>query len=449
MGRCGGLATSREGMKPKEFLVSDLPNKLTPAQKLLNKGADLCYYSPASGGYGIIRVVLCVPGSHALFVAPMGCGRHGVIASYYYKNTRERVHTMFLKEEEMVLGSHLDHVRKGALEIIERFGPTVLTIVYSCADDLLGSDYESVAQEVEAACGTKVRVAAMNPIRNEGKRPPLPRALESVYGFLDKRAVVGERTLLNVMGVFANMQPDCEIHDILGARGFYLKNINDCATYEEFLDLGKARVNLRMGDSAALACAHLKRALDIPELRWPLTVHPACASAGYEELGAYLGCAFEYRDARAREAEKIAALGGAHALDGARVAVSSSHSYAPLELARLVEEHGGHVEEVYATGISAQDEVHLPWLKEHAPHIRILPPEARTAVYLHERDLNLDLALGLEAAYYSATRTYTDLDFERLHYGFSGERTLLEEMCAPKRVTTSFEALLSKSSLVV
>lgn len=451
---CASMAHLFEDhIEAKQIKIDDLPDDFTQKSRLLNLGKDMCYYSPATGGYGIVRVVLMVPETQALFVCPMGCARHGVIASYYYKETRDRANAFFISEDQLVLGNHVDEAYKAGKELLEDTHAKGISFIYTCADDLLGSDFDSIAHELEAHTQTPARVATMNPIRVETDRPPLVRAFETVYSYLDKAyPQTPESTdfsLINLMGVYSNLDQESEIHALLKTHGYVLKHVTDYTSFDAFQNLRNSKLNLIMGDAATKAALHMRDTFEISNLRFPLSLESSQIEENYQKLSQALDISLDYEAVKQKELKHIDDLLASNPLKNKRVVIGNSHAYTPLELAALLTKWGARVEEVYTTSISRSDEVYLAWLKEHAPYIHIIPPEARTACSLHERHLQADLALGLDASYYADTQEYVDLSFENPLFGFVGQRKLLERVLNPLRRDKSFEELLSSSSLVV
>ena len=445
----------QDKIAPKTFKITELPADFSKQSRLLNLGKDMCYYSPATGGYGIVRVVLMAPETQALFVSPMGCARHGVIASYYYKETRDRTNAYFIREEQLALGNHVDEAYSAGLEIIRDTRPKGLTFIYTCADDLLGTDFESLAEELEDETQVAVRVATMNPIRAETDRPPLVRAFETVYSYLTADSLEEDSSrrshedILNILGIYSNLDPESEIHKLLARAGYSLKHVCDYKDFESFLELKDSRLNLVMGDAATKAALNMKSQLGIDFLRLPLTLLSESIVKNYHQLEEALGISLDYKDIQDTEESTIKELLSSHPLEGLSMTIGSSNSYSSFELARLLVMWGAEVREIYSNAISKSDEMHLEWLKKHSPETLVLPPDARTALMLNERKLNADLALGLDAAYYSNAHKYVDLSFESPLYGFVGQRKLLQNILSPKEISSSFESLLSKSSLVV
>lgn len=446
-----------QSLPPKGIPITEIKVDSEGKPLLLNKGSDLCFYSPATGGYGIPRVACLVPGSHVLFVAPQGCGRHGLVAAYLHGRDRARIHALHVQDEAVSLGSHLDQVANAARFIVDRYAPSALTIVYSCIDDLLGSDFDLIASDVQDACGLPVQVSAMNPIRSEGSLPPLPRALRTVYSFLEpsKQGDVsssssgadGQPAILNLCGIFSNVHPSSEAHAVLARAGYRLANVADCATYEEFQALSASRLNLVAHDAAAIACDSLHDRLGMESLRFPLHVLPSLVARSYERLEKKLEVALSWQQARDQAMAEIGLL--ASRLKGLRVSVGSSHLASPFELARFLTECGMRVESVYANALSRTCMEQLSWLQQKAPQIVVLPPESRRALFMHETAPEVDVAVGLDAAYYSNCTRYADIGFELPLFGFQGGVELLRMLVRPCEVSDGFEAALTSSSLVV
>ena len=448
MSTCACNRSAFSDMTPTQVSILDIPDQPKRRDLILNKGEDMCYYSPASGCYGILRMGLMPPETHVLFVAPMGCGRHGMIGSYFYKNTNERIHALFLTEQDMVLGTHIEQVYQAGMQLIERFDMRALTIIYSCVDDLLGSDYDMVASDIEEQSGISVGVAAMNPIRIDSKLPPVCRAFRTVYRYI-KQAPRDKEKLLLSMGLYANIAAESELHEVLASRGYKIMDFSQCETFDEFCDLGRCKLALVMGDAATIAADDLQKRTGMPYERFPVVMERGQTIAAYKFLEELLDEDFNWELYEKRADAKLEEILGENGLAGKTVNIGETHPYSTFELAHMVTQWGGTVNEIYTAGIQKRDLEHLAWLKEHAPQIKIMPPCARDSAGLPDRDKIADIGIGMDAAYYSSTKAYVPLDIEKLDFGFEGEVTLAKALMNPEILDESFEQVFMHSKLVI
>jgi nitrogenase molybdenum-cofactor synthesis protein NifE len=416
------------------------------APQNLNPGERLTFYCPVTGGYGIPRAACLVPESRVLFITPQGCGRHSVVSSYR-TGEKERIHSLYIQKSELALGLHVKNVLAAAKQIARGHGVKALTLIYACVDDLMGTDYGSVAKQVEGETGLRVRVGAMNPIRTDTKKAPHAMIFKTIYSYLGRCEKRDERAL-NLLGNFSQLSPASEIHELLReAGGYRLRHISEARTFAEFESIASCGLNLLVGDAAAAAAEHMQNELGIPFHRMPSVFFEDDIAENYALLGRALGVRLDDGRFRARARERIYPL--ARELRGARMAVGGSGPYSPFEAARILVQAGAHVEAVFAEWISDTCARHIPWLQQYAPQVKVIAPNNRTALFLHESGMNCERALGLDAAYYANAPRYAELPFENPAFGYEGLCALLEQAAHPKYAGDDFEKLLFESNLVV
>ena len=109
---------------------------------------NLCYCSPAHGGWGIIRVAALIPESYLLFVCPAACFRHGALGAiqHGYKN---RISYLYIDQEDIVEG-YDSLIEDGIDELLQRTKEKIkLLFVYvSCLDDFIGTDLDAVLEKI-------------------------------------------------------------------------------------------------------------------------------------------------------------------------------------------------------------------------------------------------------------------------------------------------------------
>lgn len=424
MSLCCGFPDASLGAQPLSIDITTLPDTLGRTDRFLSRQTGVCYYAPSSVGYGAVRAVLAVPQSHVLIVAPVGC-TVPCLPLIEGTNLEERVHKLFLKSEQLVDDAHIAQVYEAAHDVIQTMRPRALTIVYSCLDDSLDPAYQALAEDLEENSSVPVRATALHPSRKSDRLPLLAEAIKTVYSYLPNGQDDGTKRL-NCAGIFAPLDPTSEVHEILARQGYRAINASACSTFDEFLSLANVQETLVMADAALYAAKLLKQRMGMPGYRWPVILRPEDVAFGYQALSHHLGCPLAYAHHQEEESEKIAALVSEGVCAGKTFSIGSSHSQSPLELARMIEEAHGRVEEIYLSHISEVDECHLPWLKANAPHVKLVPTSPRTALALRARTFCVDVALGRDAALNSNATGCVDLSYNRVHFGFAGARSIFE-----------------------
>jgi nitrogenase molybdenum-cofactor synthesis protein NifE len=253
----------------------------------------LKYASPQPGGWCIVRFQLLVPESIVLFVAPSGCGRHGAIAGIHY-GYKKRLFNLQVDERDIVTSRHLERIPLAIEEILSdiKVRPKAIFITASCMDDLLGSDYDSIAKHLEIKYGIPVRVGHMDPIAVGGKTPPQLTVQEVAYDFLQP-SKEGPVNAVNIIGSVTNIDKRSEFYQVLAEAGLgTCKHIADCKTFEEFQLMSRSAYNLLIKPAGKLAVEQMKKKLVFNCIN---NSNMLCSWAGGEDYAQELPCSSLFR----------------------------------------------------------------------------------------------------------------------------------------------------------
>lgn len=405
--------------------------------RVLGVGASdgtLHYCSPAHGGWGVVRTALLAPESYLLFACPPACGRHGAIAAIE-QGYKHRVGYLCITENEIVLGGYEAEIRRGARAALGRLvpKPRALLLCVSCIDDLLGTDHAVALEEMEAEFGIPVRLARMNPIQLDGKLPPGQRIQRTLYEFLDASGEKDGGTL--ILGSFVPPSPDSELSRFVSLFGRGpLRHPIGCADFDEFRSLARCSSALVLRPEGSAAGAYVSENLGMPTISAPIAFSSSLTERRYRALGSFLGTGESLRasldafleEARAQAAEGAAAA--ARCLAGHAVAVDSTATASPFDLALALVQAGITVSRVYAERLAAHERESFAALAESSPALLVCnPSHARRHEGRSGRPL-ADIAVGFAAAYATGAPITVPVAFDEGIYGFEGFRTVLTAM---------------------
>jgi nitrogenase molybdenum-cofactor synthesis protein NifE len=406
------------------------------------------HYCPASaGGWGIIRVGLLVPESVMLFVSPAGCGRHGAIAGIQlgFKN---RLFLLHLDEMDIVTGQYIDAISQAVAEILAdaRPQPKAMLICATCIDDLLGSDYDGLARQLETKYGIPVRICHMDPIAMDSKTPPQFTVQQAIYKFLDRPAE--KEPAVNVIGNFAPIDDDSELYEVLAAAGLKkLRHIAASATLEEFRMMSRATHNLLIKPGGRLAVQQMKMKLGIPYCFTPVAYGLDTIAHTYGTLGKFLGV--ELNTEKYRMEAEAAVESCQSKLGSLTVAVGSTANASPFELARALTEYDFQVRYIFADLILESDLVHVQWLKQHNPGIMVFTNVHPTMVDFIDQKLTVDLAVGFDAGYFCPDAKTVPLSLDKQPFGYRGAIYLFREILKALENPQNHRELMYASGLVI
>jgi len=357
------------------------------------------HYCPASAGsWGILRVALLVPESAMLLVAPAACGRHGAIAGIQL-GFKKNLFLLHVDEIDIVSGQHLDKIPQAVAEILvtTQPRPKAMIICATCIDDLLGSDYDALAQQLEASHGIPVRICRMVPTAHDGKSPPAFAVQQTMYDFLEKS--VAKNRAVNIVGSYAPIDAESEFYKVMGVAGFgKIRHVAYCATFHEFRRMGDASHNILIRPNGRLAVEQMERKLGIPHCSAPVAYGLGAIAQTYRTLEEFLGTTLntekyheEAQDTVKKYRKELGPLS---------VAIGSTVNGSPFELARALTGYGFQVRYIFADQVFDFDREHVDWLKQHNAGIEVFTNIHPTMANFIEHQLTVDVALGFDAGYF-------------------------------------------------
>jgi len=407
---------------------------------------SLSYSSAAHGGWGLVRVGMLVPESYQLFVCPFACGRHGAIGAITHGN-KDRLSYLYIDETDIVSGGYETMVVQAVDELLEIIGyhPKVLMIFVSCLDDLLGTDHESFLRPLrEKYPHMRFTVGHMNPIRLDGKQPPIVNAHCKMYGLLEKRTQGAKA--VNLIGNHVPIPHEGELHRLLTENGYRVRQIGECETFEDFLAMAESHLNIVTRPYALQAAKEMQKTLGIDYLFMPLAHDLNEQDAYYRQLTEKLSLDTpvqfqELKNTISRKAHVALSIVGKQP-----VSVDFSATLRPFSLAKSLTELGFAVREVVSDECTPLEQASRQWLSENT-QVQWINPTHHNAI---DRQQNKDfICVGLESAYYNNARHVVGMMDGEGIYGYHGLGDILEKITYASKESTDVEKLIKSYGLVV
>lgn len=407
----------------------------------------LHYCAPSVGGWGVVRVACLVPEAIVLFVIPPGCGRHGAIASFMHEYDNQ-LYYLYMSEVDIVTGEHMNRIEGAIDEILTRIEkkPKAIVLCSTCTDDLLGSDYIGMAEQLRSKFKLDVQIGKMNPIRKESKRPPELLIQKTIYDFL-KPSDKKENTI-NIIGSFANISEDCEIHDLFKEAGIeQLIHIRDCDTYEAFQKMSQSKYNFLIKPGGKIAALEMEKTLGIPFAELPVSYRIEGIEENYKLMEQHLNMDLNYQ--MHKERCEYAVKGYMNKLKGASIAVGATANVCAFEAAREFVERGFYVPFVFADQLLPYDIQHVEWLEENADYIKVYSTTNPSMSKFLLEDKRVDLAIGFDAGYFCSGSKTVPLSVDEQLYGFKGVETLYARMAETIEGQQDFRMEMYHSGMVI
>lgn len=416
--------------------------KLRPNERSV-QSCHLHFNGPGASGFGVKRVAMLLPESAMLLVAPACCGRHGTItgAKTGFDN---RIFYLQMDERDVVTGSYLKRIPQAAERIVSRTHPKALFLCMTCVDALLGTDLDRICRQLERTVGIPVVACFMDPITRESKNAPMVSVQQAIMRCLKKGETSASQ--INLLGNFVPLEDSCELYGLLKDAGIdTIGQISACKTFEEYQQMGKAKLNVVIHPQAVASAKDLEQRLGIPFVELNHTYGVARTMAQMERLSAALGVTLDFAEQAQRAQARLAAFSAAH--PGIRIAVGEAVDGNPLEIAETLMEAGIEVPYVLRNIITPRDVVILKRLQTINPDLPIysgVHPSMHGAVLPQA-----DVALGLDVGYFLPDAVSVRWSMERQTFGFSGLIALLDEIEARLERPVSHRDQMHGSYLVV
>ena len=414
-------------------------------------GSTLQYSSPAHGGWGVLKAAQLIPESYFLFVSPAACGRHGAIGACL-EARKERVSYLFLEERSIVTGDYEQEVRQAVAQLLAHLKrkkkmPKVLGIFVSCIDDLLGTDNDSIVEELQTEYpDMRFLVCHMNPTSSDTGVPPGVNVMNKIHSLLEP-----ERTHdngVNLVGILSPLRKNSDLFRLLHEmHAEPVRHISDYDTVASYQDMAKSRLNLVLGAMGKYACRQLEARHHTPQVLTLTAFQPAHIRENYEKIaGALQTQCPDLSDYEARANEAL--LQTKEALNGMPVFLDSGSIGRPFELTIALKEAGINVTRIYASAVMPDDRESYEQVKERFPEIEIAAPNAPTA-FMKEKERDRCLAIGYASGYLSGAPHVVDIDGQHGLYGYQGLIDLCEMMRNAITKTIDLEQVLKDAVLIV
>ena len=378
------------------------------------------YNAPARGPWNIVHTGMLLPESHQVYACAQGCLR-GVILTAAEMQSMERMSWISVSEEDMFNGELEENLIDGTAEILERMPvhPRAVLLYVSCIHLFAGCDCRRVVQELHRRFPhIDFADCYMNPTMRKSGLTPDQLTRRQLFTLVPERPVNPQA--VNIIGNDRPTDSRCEMMQLLAQAGCTVRDITTCRSYDDFLEMGEAALNITTFLPAVAASEALSRRLGRTTLHLPLCY-------GAQEIERHFA---RLADALRTEAPDLApwrqraenALQDAKALIGDRpIAIDYTATPRPLGLANLLLEHGFNVERIYADAFIPEEAEDFQRLRCSFPAVRISPtvnPAMLNASPPHP-DVH-SIAIGQKAAWFKNTRHFVNILSGGGLHGFHG-----------------------------
>jgi hypothetical protein len=340
----------------------------------------------------------------------------------------DRYSAISIQEENVLDGSMEQLMIDGVQDILNKlsYRPKAILLFISCQHFFLAYDQNLVFQTLrEKYPDIRFMDCYMIPTLRKSGLTPDQKMRMQLYSLLEKREKDPKK--INLIG--SNL-PVCLMSELVGMlhrNGFALQTLNWCETFEDYMDMAEASLNLVYEPIAIPAAEELKMRIGQDYLYLPFSFGEQELEDSYQALSDRLD--IEKPDFSRQKTQALQALKSAKELLGdTRIAIDYTLTFRILSLTKLLLEQGFKVTEIYADTFLPEEEEDFLWIKKHFPDIQITSCIRPNMRYLKRERKEKTLALGQKAAYFTGTDYFVNVVESGGMYGFDGIRQMAELM---------------------
>ncbi len=379
--------------------------------------ATLAYNSPGAEGFGVKRAGLSIPESVMLIVSPACCGRNtsqiSIMPQY-----KDRFFYLQMDETDLVTGRHLKSIPQAVCEVVDflEVKPKLVMICATCADALLGTDWDRVCRSAENASGVKVRPCYMYALTREGVRPPMVHVRQSLYSLLEEKKK--DPAAIGLLGYFSPIDPKWEMFTYLKKAGVkHIRQISTCRSFEEYQKMAEANFNIVLNPECRPAADDLAQRLKIPYVELRRFYDPDRVHRQYAAFARAAGIRIEDKEDLGKASSALDACCDKYR--GRRISIGECVNANPFELALTMAVKGFDVREIFAT-VNEESSWYLKALSSISPDTKVYCSQDPSMIFYGEQNVHVDLTIGKDAAYYHPEAAHIHWNSDEQPFGYSG-----------------------------
>lgn len=407
------------------------------------------YSPPCRGTWNIVHTGMLVPEAHQIFICAAGCLR-GVALTAAEMGLMGRFSSIELRESDLTGRDNEQLILAGVADILAHLPekPRAVLLFPACVHHFLGCNLRYVYRELHRRHpDIDFAECFMDPIRQTRHLTPEERLRRAISRLLPE---LPKKKQASFFG--GNLKAPIA-HDaarLLRENGWTVCDMADCASYNNFQELGASSLQLYTNPFSLPAVRDLRERLQQDCFYLPQVWDEDAIEQLLMQLAEHLGIKAPDCTESRQKAEQ--ALSDAQDLIGQTpIAIDLTFTFRPLSLACLLLRHGFHVTKIYADAISPKEEADFRYLQEHHGDIELWPTKAPLLRKLprpaHAEGAPACLALGQKAAFFQGTPHFVNLVEGGGRWGFSAIESLAHDIITAYRTPKDIEANVRRKGL--
>ncbi|MCR5584202.1 MAG: nitrogenase component 1 [Lachnospiraceae bacterium] len=375
------------------------------------------YSTPARGMWNIAQTGFLMPETHQIFVCAYGCLR-GVVLTAAEMNALDRYSAIAIRENDIINGTIEKLMVDGVNDVLAKLPkkPKCIQLFITCQHFFMSYDHNNVFERIRKEHpDIEILDCYMIPAMRKSGISPDQRMRRQMTRVWKERTRCDEKKI-NIIGSNLRLSDSAELRGWLTKNGFELKSIHDCSTFDEYVDMENAAMNIYYEPVVAAEMKDLKERLGMDSFYFSNSFDPDEIDENYRKLAERLSIpAPDFSELR-KQAD--AALTGLKELiKDTPVVLDYTLTTRIFSFAKMLTDHGINVTAVCTDLVQPDDKAAFESLKETHPGICILAtnqPESRFFASEHEKNEGSQkeekvLAVGQKAAYFFATDNFVNV----------------------------------------
>lgn len=420
---------------------------------------SLEYNAPAHGTWNIVHIGMTVPQSHSIYVCADNCLR-GVVMTAAEMGCADRFSSVTIRERDVQTDNLETITIEGVSDVIEHLPirPPVVFVFLVCMHIFVGSDedyiFRMLRERWPEICFVK---GYMDCIRQKEGPTPDMKLRMAEYGPVEPLPVLRER--VNILGSDVPFPQDSELVTMLSSKGYDVRQLQDCETFQDFLSLGDAAVNICTYPNARDAIRHLSERMGRGYVY-------LSAAVSYEEIREQIlalaeACGFsapsEAWFAGQEELCEESLFHLSRVLGQAGVAIDYTAHSRPLGIAKLLISHQIRVECVFLDAVLEEEKEAFDWLQKNAPDLELVSTILPKMVLYgrgqaiptpdHSADTGPVIALGQKAAWFCQTGHVVNMIEGGGLWGYQGLRVLCSLLEEASRRVLDYKQIIPRKGM--
>lgn len=351
------------------------------------------------GMNGFSYNALLIPESIHIIVSPVGCGRHTDFDLMCDGDYSGKLYHIHLTESDVVIGTAVNTVKEKVIALIESLEqkPKAVSLMITCMDALLHTDYSIIRKELEKRYGIRFTIVRMFAFLNDADITHMMLLMKSVYSLLRSSGNRQEHKI-NMIGNTAPFSMKSDFVKLLSDAGYEVQEIRTCKSFEEYERMGDARLNVVLNPNAIPAAVMMQEELGLPYITFYECMDPELIKANYQALEKELGCKLDYKSYYQKALKK--AVEFRKVIEGKQFAIGDGFDYNAVKCAAEFAELGGQVKYVLISKVKKEDLRYYERLHAAGQKtVFYLTGDYGFTHFKEEADYTADVAVGMLALF--------------------------------------------------